>query len=377
MKIAVLSTIRDWPWGAPGACMGALVDTLAGEGHEVLWLVAPIDLKHPEVWRLADKGVRVAPLPDLAPNYVRLPTLRRRAHRALSGQPSLRRLLGDFAPGHVFVNEGGAWSALSDEELMGCLGERPGSYSLIVHLNRPHPSFSPERMTQARALVGNARRMFFNSQWVRTLSEAQICAAIPQAGYFQLPLRVRASAALPWTESPVPRLAMVNRLDAHHKGIDLALGAVARFKREGVALHLSLYGEGPDRGYLEALIGFLDVADCVEMHGHREDIGKIWRDEELLLLPSRYEGLGVSMLEAMSFGRPVLRTPHGGAAEWIEDGVNGYLCPAAEETLLYESVKRALADRPNWRERGLRAFEKVRRDLDTDPARAFLSALRD
>jgi len=357
--------------------MGALVEKLLARGHEVLWLVAPLDLGHPEVARLAARGADIRPLPDKAPNYVRLAGFRRRVRRVLATGPALHHLMDDFSPDHVFVNQGGAWSALGDEDLLQCLTQRRGSYSLIVHLNQPQHPFSPLRLEQARALVSGARRVFFNSRWVRDLSELQICSAIPQAGLFQPPLRHPMAEPLPWPENKLPRLAMVCRLDSHHKGIDLAMAAVARLKSEGVALRLGIYGDGPDLEYLLALAGFLDVADCVEFHGHREEVRQIWLEEELLLLPSRFEGLGVSMLEAMSFGRPVLRTPYGGALEWVEDGVNGYICPAAEEKLLRDSLTRALADRPKWRELGLCGHEKIRRDLNADPAAAFLSALSD
>lgn len=375
MKIAVVPTIREWPWGAPGACMGALVEKLLLHGHEVLWFVAPLDLAHPEVARLEAKGASVVPLPDMAPNYVRLSAIRRRVHGVFAAGPGLRRRMDDFSPDHVFVNQGGAWSALDDGDLFQCLAARRSRYSLIVHLNEPRHPFSPSRAQRARMLFSGARRVFFNSRWVRSLSELQICSTIAHAGFFQPPLRHAVDEPLPWPVNPIPRLAMVCRLDSHHKGIDVSLAAVARLKADGIALRLGIYGDGPDRDYLLALAGFLGVADCVVFHGHREDVRQIWVEEELLLLPSRFEGLGVSMLEAMNFGRPVLRTPYGGASEWIEDGINGYICPAPEVNLLHDSLVRALADRPQWRERGSCAHAKVRRDLDADPAAVFLGAL--
>jgi glycosyltransferase involved in cell wall biosynthesis len=82
------------------------------------------------------------------------------------------------------------------------------------------------------------------------------------------------------------------------------------------------------------------------------------------------------MIEAMGFGRPVLRTPYGGCSEWIEDGENGFVCPAAEVDVLVETLKRALSERSRWREMGLAAHAKIKRDLDLRPARVFLEALR-
>jgi glycosyltransferase involved in cell wall biosynthesis len=110
--------------------------------------------------------------------------------------------------------------------------------------------------------------------------------------------------------------------------------------------------------------------------GGVRDAAAVWRDHELLLMPSRQEGLGLAMLEAMSCGRPVLRTPLGGCEEWIEDGVNGFVCPQADVESLVETLERALAVRDKWREMGLAAHAKIKRDLDPRPGRVFLEALQ-
>ena len=137
-----------------------------------------------------------------------------------------------------------------------------------------------------------------------------------------------------------------------------------------------MVGNGPDVAYLQDYARFRGVEDIVRFSGWKTDLAAVWSECELMLLPSRFEGLAVSMLEAMSFGRPVLRTPYGGCSEWIEDGVNGFVCPAAEVGALVETLKRALAVREHWREMGLAAHGKIKRELDPRPARVFLEALR-
>ncbi|MEI6491228.1 MAG: hypothetical protein WCO94_01680 [Verrucomicrobiota bacterium] len=57
MKVCVIPTIRDYPWGAPGHCMGELVQTLLEAGHEVLWFVAPIDWENADVAKLSDPRI--------------------------------------------------------------------------------------------------------------------------------------------------------------------------------------------------------------------------------------------------------------------------------------------------------------------------------
>jgi glycosyltransferase involved in cell wall biosynthesis len=375
MRVTVIPTITAYPWGAPGHCMGALVEELLEAGHEVQWFVAPIDLAHAEVARLQSLGATVRRLPNSPKGYVRAAGIRRTFDRLFGGAEVLSEQVRDFRPNHIFVNDGGTWSGV-DVPLHELLQSHRRRYSIISHLNHPQTPFCPQRLERARKLATNASRYFFNSKWSKELAEEQIALPIRNAAFYQLPLRHKAGDALPWPDSPeVARLGFVTRLDAYHKGLDIAVAAVARLKELGTKARLTIAGGGPDEAYLLELISFCGVEECVERRPYTTDVEGFWRDQELCLLPSRYEGLGVGMLEAMSFGRPVLRTPYGGCEEWIEDRVNGFVCPAAEVSLLVETLQRALADRNRWREMGLAAHAKIKRDLDPRPGRVFLEAL--
>ena len=373
MKITVIPTIRDFSYGAPGHCMGALVEELLKAGHEVQWLVAPIDLSHPEVVRLQERGTKVERLPEQRPGYVVWPRLRWKV-RELAGAKTLRKIVNRFRPDHIFVNQGGTWCSLAGE-IGELLPSWEGRYSLICHSNRPQPFMAPAARERARALAFEARRIFYNSHWCLRLAEKQIAQRIPAARVFQLPIRSRFREPLPWPKQTVPRFAMVSRLDAYTKGMDVVLESAARLRKEGLEFRISFYGAGADESYLRELAGFLEVKDVVSFRGHVDAVESIWKEEEMLLFPSRFEGFGASMLEAMGFGRPVLRTPYGGAEEWMEDGINGYLCPAPEVALLCATMRRALAERDRWEEMGRRAHEKVKACLDPNPARVFLEAL--
>lgn len=375
MKVTVIPTITDFPWGAPGHCMGALVEELLVAGHEVQWFVAPIDFGNPHVTRLAECGAIVVLLPPPAKTYLRMAPMRRMLDRWRAGAKDLSALVDAFDPEHIFLNQGGTWCGTMPQ-FFPVLRKRLDRFSLVCHLNHPMPAMTGEKLEQARWLAGNARRMFFNSRWTRELAEIQIAGPIRSAAYFQYPVRFEFKEPLPWPEASVPQLAMVNRLDALHKGIDLAIEAVARLNNEGAPLNLTVVGRGPDERYLRDLVGWRGVADRVQLLPYTEDLAAFWASHELLLLPSRYEGLAVSMIEAMGFGRPVLRTPYGGCEEWIEEDVNGFVCPAAEADLLVATLKRALAERRRWREMGLAAHAKIKRDLDLRPGRVFLEALR-
>jgi glycosyltransferase involved in cell wall biosynthesis len=374
MRIAVIPTIRNYPWGAPGHCMGSLVGVLLDAGHSVRWYVAPIDWEHADVARLVQRGAAVALLPDFPSRYGRLAAVRRWMRSSWDSIKPIESTLLDYDPDHVFINQGGTWCAL-EEGYFDYLRANSGNYSLICHLNQYARPFAPEQLSKAQALMDGAKRVFFPSKWTRDLAEAQIAHTIYRASYFQNPVRYRFESPLPWPSNEIPRLAMVGRLDSFHKGIDLAFAAFAKLIREGMRAELHLYGDGEDRDYLQSWARFLGIPNAVVFHGHVANVDEIWLREELLLAPSRFEGCAVSMTEAMGFGRPVVTTAVGGAREWVEDGQNGYICAAPEPDLLTQVLRRALSERANWREMGLTSHRTIKSRRDPSPAKVFLEAL--
>ena len=375
MRVAVIPTIRDYPWGAPGQSLGSLAEALVEAGHNVLMFVAPIDRSIAKVAQLEEAGVRVVDLPGCRPRGGSPMGIVRRAFARLT--PNRERLRAEvlkFGAEQLFLSQGGTWCGLAPE-YFALLREFSDGFSLVCHLNRPEPPFGVEALAKARWLMANARVVYFNSSWTHRLAEEQIARPIGGALYFQYPLRFEFEAPLPWPAGEGAELAMVNRLDTYHKGIDLALEAISRLRAEGIPARLSIYGSGPDEGYLRDLAAYWKIGDLVEFCGHREDLENVWSKHEVLLLPSRFEGLGVSMIEAMGFGRPVIRTPYGGASEWIRDGENGYLCPGAEADLLLSTLRRAVAERSRWPGMGNAAHLSVKRSLDRSPGRVFLASL--
>ena len=375
MKVTVIPTIRHYAWGAPGKCLGALVEELLAVGHEVQLFVTPIDMNIAEVAELKALGARIEELPDPERDYATLRGPRRWLDRITGRSRKLTDMVRAFGPGHVFMNQGATWCVLH-EQFSEVLSGYTNRYSLICHSNSSEIEVSEEQVREADRLASNARKMFFNSRWTKAQAESQIGRGIPNASCFQ----ILPGANFHLIEWPKPtdaaRLAMVTRLDCQVKGIDLAIDAVARVNQNGLRVRLDIFGEGADKEPLQKRILNAGGQAAVTLKGGLRDPSQVWRDHELLLMPSRKEGLGLSMLEAMSCARPVLRTPLGGCEEWIEDGVNGFVCPRADVAALVETLEKALAARDRWREMGLAANAKIKRDLHPHPGRVFLEALR-
>ena len=105
-----------------------------------------------------------------------------------------------------------------------------------------------------------------------------------------------------------------------------------------------LAGEGPNRDELQKLAMDLGISDRVRFLGHRPDVARLLMHCDVFVLPSLYEGLPLSVLEAMAAGRPVVATDVGGTNEAVVDGVSGLLVPPADSKALAAAINVVLAD---------------------------------
>jgi glycosyltransferase involved in cell wall biosynthesis len=106
-----------------------------------------------------------------------------------------------------------------------------------------------------------------------------------------------------------------------------------------------LVGDGPEQRTLEAQASTLGVRNRVVFLGYREDVPDLLACADLLVLPSLFEGLPLSVLEAMAAGRPVIASDVGGTNEAIAQDQTGLLVPPANPWALAGAIRRVLFDR--------------------------------
>lgn len=156
---------------------------------------------------------------------------------------------------------------------------------------------------------------------------------------------------------------IVARIDGF-KGHDTLIQAVARLKEQGTNVTVLVAGDGPERGKLEKLAAELGLGENeIRFLGFRSDVPDLHAASDFFLLPSLTEGLPLSVLEAMSAGKPVIATPVGGIPELVENERHGLLVPVQDEAALAEVVARVACD-PVLQERmGRAGFERVQREF--------------
>jgi glycosyltransferase involved in cell wall biosynthesis len=104
-------------------------------------------------------------------------------------------------------------------------------------------------------------------------------------------------------------------------------------------------GAGPEREHLEAHAGRLGLVSRVRFLGHRQDIPELLAMCDLFVLPSLYEGLPLTVLEAMAAEKPVVATAIGGTDEAVVHGVTGLLVPPGNSKELAAAIQVLLSDK--------------------------------
>jgi glycosyltransferase involved in cell wall biosynthesis len=127
------------------------------------------------------------------------------------------------------------------------------------------------------------------------------------------------------------------------KGLDLLLEAAAPILRSARRARLRIAGEGPEERPLVTLARELGIEGQVDLLGFRPDVPELLRTADLFVLPSRREGFGPALVEAMAMRVPVVATAVGGVPEVLEDVAPDWLVPPDDPDALTRALARALA----------------------------------
>ncbi|MGM9652769.1 MAG: glycosyltransferase family 4 protein [Eubacteriales bacterium] len=150
------------------------------------------------------------------------------------------------------------------------------------------------------------------------------------------------------------------------KGFSLAVEAARRLLPDRPEWKWVICGEGPERAQLERLICEAGLEKQILLPGTVRDMDRQYQDAALFVMTSEMEGLPMVLLEAKSWGLPLVSFDiMTGPRDIIEDGVNGYLVPAADAAALAEKLA-VLMDhrelRSSFSQQSQRGMEKFARE---------------
>jgi glycosyltransferase involved in cell wall biosynthesis len=358
-------------------------------GSEELWSQTAIELKaqgflvhasigrrlpvHSRIENMIEAGVEMWFRPEPYPVW-------KQARRALTGKTPVtleaQRLFTARRPSFVIISEG---SGLPSIDLLELCVKKQLPFVLIQHANVEWLWATDDMAKRYRITLAAAQKCYFVSKSNQQLTEKQIGCELPNAEVIRNPFAVDFNASPAWPRlgpQDELRFACVARLDPTAKGQDILLEALAKPSWAARAWRLSLYGDGPMRDSLERLSRRLGLSDRVSFAGLMP-VEEIWASNHVLVMPSRYEGLPLAMVEAMLCGRPVIATDVAGHSEVIEDGVTGFLADAPTTPRMVEALERFWTRRDDAQMMGKAGSKRIRQLVPPDPVHIFVEKLRE
>ncbi|MDY6942157.1 MAG: glycosyltransferase family 4 protein [Pseudomonadota bacterium] len=189
------------------------------------------------------------------------------------------------------------------------------------------------------------RSVYLNAASVVAISQAVRDTLLHYDARLDPPVIPSASSAL---ETDAARLAELRRrfdrrfvvghvgaLVDKHKGQSVLIETARRLKTTCPKMIFLLIGDGADAAGLRAQAAGLDN---VVFEGYVNNVGDYLAVMDMFVFPSREEGLGSILLDAMAFGLPIVASRVGGIPELIADGDNGRLVPPGDGPALAEAV---------------------------------------
>jgi glycosyltransferase involved in cell wall biosynthesis len=168
----------------------------------------------------------------------------------------------------------------------------------------------------------------------------------------------RAALGLP---GGAPVLGTVGRLDEPVKGTGVLLEAMALLRDRIPGAICVVAGSGPALSRLQDHAARAGLGERVRFVGERRDVPDLLRAFDLYVQPSRREAFGLSTLEAMACGLPVVASATGGLAELVEPGTTGELAEPGDPRSLAGAIQSLLSDPERARACGERGRAKARR----------------
>jgi glycosyltransferase involved in cell wall biosynthesis len=147
------------------------------------------------------------------------------------------------------------------------------------------------------------------------------------------------------------------------KGLSYAISAIAQLRKRGVHATFAIIGEGEELRTLERQISELHLEDRVFLLGFIADAGKYLKAFDLFTMPSLYEGLNFSVLEAGAAALPVVASRVGGLPEIITDGVTGLLVSPRDALGLANALQSLIEHTDDRARLGAALRERVARDF--------------
>ncbi len=353
------------PWGGSEVLWSRLVEEFASRGHNVAFSIKKWNNDAPQIKKIKDVATR------LERDYFGL-SLWDKVKYKLANKNNYKDVfqykfgkdIEDFCPDLVVVSQGGNNDGLA---WIDFLSKRKIPYITISQAAAEILWPDSAKCNKMHKAFLDARLNLFVSRHNKHLTELEVGQVLENGKVIFNPFNVPFETNLEYPSRPDGcfTLANVARYEIQAKGHDVLLETLSDPKWKNRDLKVRLYGEGMHRSNIEKLIKIFDAKN-VEMVGYEKTI-EIWKQNEALILPSRYEGLPLALVESMLCGRMGIVTNVSGNTEVLQDNVTGFVAAAPKPEYLDEALERAWNRRDEWAAIGERCKAHIKSIVPADP----------
>lgn len=379
-KIIIFSTCKD-DWGGSEELWARSLPYLQRGGTQITVCKNKINFRHPEFTRLSIQHIRLIETnPSL--NFPQKAILKlnhassvflnyktKNTAASYQGANNFYKILKQLKPDMAVISQ-----AINFDGLIYALQCLKLKIPYIVISQKAVDFYWPnahDRNYMAEVWQ-NARKCFFVSCHNLRLTEEQFGFKFHNSQIIYNPIKTKISPTTYPSVENAYHLACVGRLFILDKGQDILIRILAKAKWKSRPLHITFIGDGSDSMGLRAMANLLGVRN-INFTGH-QDTQDIWKDYHALIMPSRSEGLPLSITEAMAAGRMVITTNAGGNAEIVSDEVTGFIGEANENSF-DDAMERAWRLRDQWKDMGMAACQYIKDNIPVLPEREFASIL--
>lgn len=372
-SITIISTCPD-PWGGSEELWAMSVPLLQEAGYQISLVKEHLHIDHPRIKELQQHGVQFHQLHSSLRDR-RLQLIHEGLYKI--SKPGLKpvharfdRYLNKENPELVLIAQGSNFDGLRYAWL--CLQKKIPYVIISQKAVDFHWPQSHQRKFMEEAFQG-AETCIFVCKENLTLTEEQFGFRFKNERIISNPLRIEPEL-IPYPDTSRGfSLACIARLFVTDKGQDMLFRVLASSKWKKRNLKVSLFGRGKDEDGLRKMAQLLDLSR-ISFRGFSMNVKAALNDHHALILPSRNEGLPLTILEAMACGRTVIATNAGGSSSLIQDGVTGFL-GFASQCGIDHVLEKAWSQRGKWEEMGKTAFRQMINRENKKPARTLAHIL--
>ena len=254
--------------------------------------------------------------------------------------PNFKSAIRKFNPDVVHINTSLVKRAIARDVLLAGAARNMGK-PVILHVHGgPFAAGEYEWWHIGKTLLGHASKVIVLSE----LEKQAILARLPNLDIDVVPNAVPVDEIPALEKQPGwKKVLYFGRLDTN-KGLDTIIEACGKLKDEGLEFDFNCYGTGPDaKEFIDKMLTVLDERFYYGGVVTGADKWRVLAENDIFLLPSKYEGLPMALLEAMAAGCVPVVSDVGSISTVVEDGVNGYLVEPGNAEQVVNRLKDLLA----------------------------------